>query len=116
MGGYQLMVADEVLRARFRNSFERPEPVVPGQVTEYSIDLHGNNHCFVKGHRIMVQVQSTWFPGIDRNPQKFVPNIFGATQPDYQTAPQRVYQCTLLPSPGEFPAVTSPLEPDRLPG
>ena len=107
MGGYQLMVADEVLRARFRNSFERPEPVVPGQVTEYSIDLHGNNHCFVKGHRIMVQVQSTWFPVIDRNPQKFVPNIFAATQSDYQTATQRVYHCERFPSHVELPVVTS---------
>ncbi len=107
MGGYQLMVADEVLRARFRNSFERPEPVVPGQVTEYSIDLHGNNHCFVKGHRIMVQVQSTWFPVIDRNPQKFVPNIFAATESDYQTATQRVYHCERFPSHVELPVVTS---------
>ena len=109
MGGYQLMVADEVLRARFRNSFERPEPVVPGQVTEYSIDLHGNNHCFVKGHRIMVQVQSTWFPVIDRNPHKFVPNIFAATQSDYQTATQRVYHCERFPSHVELPVVTSRL-------
>ena len=91
MGGYQLMIADEVFRARFRASFERPQPVVTNQVTEYAIDLHTNNHSFLKGHRIMVQVQSTWFPVIDRNPQKFVPNIYKATEGDYQKAIQRVY-------------------------
>jgi hypothetical protein len=76
MRGYQLIIADEVMRARFRNSFERPEPVPAGKAVEYAIGLHGNDHAFLKGHRIMVQVQSTWFPLIDRNPQKFVPNIF----------------------------------------
>ncbi len=98
MGGYQLMIADEVLRARFRNSFEKPEPVVANQVTEYAIDLHSNNHCFLKGHRIMLQVQSTWFPVIDRNPQKFVENIFTATESDYQKATQQVYHSKRFPS------------------
>ena len=76
MGGYELMVADEVFRGRFRNSFEKPEPIPANKVTSYTIDLHTNDHVFLKGHRIMVQVQSTWFPIIDRNPQKYVPNIF----------------------------------------
>ncbi|HYL79078.1 MAG TPA: CocE/NonD family hydrolase, partial [Bryobacteraceae bacterium] len=76
MNGYQLMIADEVLRSRFRNGFEKPEPLVADQVTEFTVDLHSNNHAFLAGHRVMVQVQSTWFPLIDRNPQKFVPNIF----------------------------------------
>lgn len=98
MGGYQLMIANEVLRSRFRRSFAKPEPVVPDQVTEYTIDLHGANHCFRKGHRIMVQVQSTWFPVIDRNPQKFVENIFQATEADYQKATQRVYRSRRYPS------------------
>ncbi len=92
MGGYQLMVAGEVFRARYRRSFEKPERVVPGQVAEYTIDLHGNHHCFRKGHKIMVQVQSTWFPLIDRNPQKYVPNIFEAKDTDFQVARQRVWR------------------------
>ena len=92
MGGYQLMIANEVLRSKFRQSLEKPEPVVPNQVTEYVIDLHGNNHCFLKGHKIMAQVQSTWFPVIDRNPQKFVKNIFTAKDSDYQVATQRVFR------------------------
>ncbi len=92
MGGYQLMIANDVLRGRFRKSFEKPEAITPGQVNEYVIDLHGNSHRFLKGHRIMVQVQSTWFPVIDRNPQKFVENIFKAKESDYQPATQRVFR------------------------
>jgi putative CocE/NonD family hydrolase len=91
LGGFQLMVAGEVLRGRFRNSFEKPEPVVPNKVTPYTIDLHGNHHCFQKGHRIMVQVQSSWFPLYDRNPQKYVANIFEAKDADFQVATQKVY-------------------------
>jgi putative CocE/NonD family hydrolase len=92
MGGYQLMVANEILRGRFRKSFERPEGVAPGQVNEYVIDLHTSNHRFLKGHKIMVQVQSTWFPLYDRNPQRFVPNIFMAKDSDYQRATQRIFR------------------------
>ena len=98
LGGYQLMIADEVFRGRFRNSFEKPEPIVPNQVDEYKVDLHTNDHTFLKGHKIMVQVQSTWFPIIDRNPQKFVPNIFKATDADYQKATQRIYRSGQYPS------------------
>jgi putative CocE/NonD family hydrolase len=98
LGGYQLIIADEVFRGRFRNSFEKPEPIPPNQVTEYKIDLHTNDHTFLKGHKIMVQVQSTWFPIIDRNPQKFVPNIFKATDADYQQATQRIYRSAQYPS------------------
>jgi len=98
MGGYQLMIADEILRGRFRKSFEKPEPVVPNQVNEYVIDLHTNDHRFLKGHKIMVQVQSTWFPLYDRNPQKFVPNIYEAKDSDYQVATQRVYRTRRFPS------------------
>jgi putative CocE/NonD family hydrolase len=105
MNGYQLMIANEVLRARFRNGFEKPEPMVAGQVTEYSIDLHSNNHAYLKGHRVMVEVQSTWFPLIDRNPQKFVPNIFMAAEADYQKAEQRVYRSRRYPSSVELPVV-----------
>jgi len=92
MGGYQLMIADEIMRGRFRNSFTKPEPIPANQVIEYPIDLHTNNHAFLQGHRIMVQVQSTWFPLYDRNPQKFVPNIFLAKETDFQSASQRVFR------------------------
>lgn len=92
MGGYQLMVANEILRGRFRNSFTHPEPIPANQIVEYAIDLRTANHAFLKGHRIMVQVQSTWFPLYDRNPQKFVPNIFLAKAADFQSATQRVYR------------------------
>ncbi len=98
MGGYQLMVANEILRGRFRKSFERPEPVAPNQVNEYVIDLHTADHRFLKGHKIMVQVQSTWFPLYDRNPQKFVPNIYKAKDADYQAATQRVFRSRRFPS------------------
>ena len=92
MGGYQLMVANEIFRGRFRRSFTNPEPVPANQVIEYQIDLHSGNHAFLKGHRIMVQVQSTWFPLYDRNPQKFVPNIFLAKESDFQRTTQRVFR------------------------
>lgn len=98
MAGYQLMIADEIFRGRFRQSFEKPMPIVADQVNEYVIDLHSNNHCFRKGHRVMVQVQSTWFPLYDRNPQKFVENIFKAQPSDYQIATQRVYESSRYPS------------------
>ncbi|HJU55422.1 MAG TPA: CocE/NonD family hydrolase [Pyrinomonadaceae bacterium] len=98
MGGYQLMVANEILRGRFRKSFERPEPVKPDEVNEYVIDLHTSDHRFLKGHKIMVQVQSTWFPLYDRNPQKFVPNIYLAKDADYRPATQRVFRSKRFPS------------------
>ncbi|MGC1485060.1 MAG: CocE/NonD family hydrolase [Candidatus Acidiferrum sp.] len=98
LSGYELMIADEVFRGRFRKSFEKPEPITPGTITPFTIDLHTANHVFKKGHRIMVQVQSTWFPIIDRNPQKFVPNIFEAKESDFQKATQRVYRSKEFPS------------------
>ncbi|MGB0034832.1 MAG: CocE/NonD family hydrolase [Candidatus Acidiferrales bacterium] len=105
MGGFELMVANDVFRGRFRKSFEHPEPIVANQVTPFTIDLHTNDHVFLKGHRIMVQVQSTWFPIIDRNPQKYVPNIFEATEADYQKAIQRIYRSKAYPSHVEIPVV-----------
>lgn len=98
MGGYQLLISGEPIRARFRKSFEKPEPVVPGAVEEYTIDLHWSHHCFRKGHKIMVQVHSTWFPLIDRNPQKYVPNIFEAKDSDFQAARQQVFRSAKYPS------------------
>ena len=98
MGGYQLMIANDVFRGRFRKSFERPEPLVPGEAAEFVVDLHAADHRFLKGHRIMVQVQSTWFPLIDRNPQTFVENIFYAQAADYQPATQRIFRSAAHPS------------------
>jgi predicted acyl esterase len=92
------MIADEVFRGRFRNSFDKPEPIKPNTVTPFTVDLHTANHVFKKGHRIMVQVQSTWFPLIDRNPQKFVPNIFEAKESDFQSATHRIYRSPKYPS------------------
>ena len=92
MSGYQLMIAGDVLRGRYRNSLEKPEPIVPESVTRYEIGFPANDHAFLKGHRIMVQVQSSWFPVIDRNPQRFVQNIFLAKESDFHRATQRVYR------------------------
>ncbi|MBX6363889.1 MAG: CocE/NonD family hydrolase [Gemmatimonadetes bacterium] len=98
MAGYQLMVSNEVFRGRYRNSFERPEPIPANQVVAYTIDLHTQSYTFRKGHRIMAQVQSTWFPLIDRNPQMFVPNIFEAKESDFRKATQRVWRSPTYPS------------------
>jgi putative CocE/NonD family hydrolase len=98
LGGYQLMVTGDVFRGRFIKSFERPAPLVPNQVTGYRIDLHSADYSFLKGHKIMVQVQSTWFPLIDRNPQRFIPNIFQAKDSDYQPAIQTVHRSARNPS------------------
>ena len=91
MSGYEFPVTMEVFRGRFRNSFEKPEPFIPNQPTGIVIDLHQVNHTFLKGHKMMIQIQSTWFPVIDRNPQKFVPNIFEAKSSDYIKATETVY-------------------------
>ena len=92
LNGFELIVADDILRGRYRNGLEKPEPLTPGKVTEFKIDLHPNNHAFLKGHRIMVQVQSTWFPVYDRNPQKYVENIYKASDSDYIKATQKIYR------------------------
>lgn len=107
MGGYQLMVANEVFRGRFRKSFEKPEAIVADQVNEYVISLHGTDHRFLKGHRIMVQVQSSWFPIIDRNPQKYVENIFKAKDSDYQKATQRVFRSKQFASHLKIPVIAN---------
>jgi putative CocE/NonD family hydrolase len=105
MAGFQLIIAGEIFRARFRNSFERPEPVPANKVLKYAIDLHTNAHAFLKGHGIMAQVQSTWFPVYDRNPQKFVPNIFEARASDFVKATQRIYHAARTPSAIVLPVV-----------
>lgn len=98
MAGYQLMVGEEIFRGRYRTSFEKPRPIKPNAVLEYTIDLRGNDHVFRKGHRIMVQIQSSWFPLYDRNPQTFVKSIFSAAPDDYKPATQRIYRTTKYPS------------------
>jgi len=108
MGGYELMIAGDVFRGRYRNSFEKPEPVMPDAVNHYAIDFPANDHVFLKGHRIMVQVQSTWFPVIDRNPQRFVPNIFLAKESDFQPATQRVFRSGRHASYIALPVLESP--------
>jgi putative CocE/NonD family hydrolase len=105
MGGYQLMVASEILRGRYRLGFDRPAPISPNTVAEYVVDLHQQSYRFQKGHRIMVQVQSTWFPVYDRNPQTFVPNIFEAKAVDFRAATQRIYRAARQASYVELPVL-----------
>lgn len=97
MGHFQMLLAGEVFRSRYRNSFSKPEPLVPNEPTRIEFDLRDRYHRFLKGHRIMVQVQSTWFPVIDRNPQKFV-DIYTAKESDFQKATHRVYRSAARPS------------------
>ena len=98
MRGYELMIAGEVLRGRYRTSFERPAPIPPNVVERYTVDLHPQCHTFRRGHRIMVQVQSTWFPLYDRNPQTYVPNIFEAPASAYRARTHRIVRTAAQPS------------------
>lgn len=98
MGGFQLMVSGEILRGRYRTGWDHPTPLVPGRVTPFTVDLHQQAYTFGKGHRIMVQVQSTWFPVYDRNPQTWVPNIFDAPASAYRAQTHRVYRSPRYPS------------------
>ena len=98
LNGYELPVAMEVRRGRYLSSYEKPQPLIPDKPAEWNIPLRDRDHVFAKGHRIMVQIQSTWFPVIDRNPQKFVPSIYKATAEDFVPATQRVYCSADLPS------------------
>jgi putative CocE/NonD family hydrolase len=91
MRGYQQLVRGEIMRGRFRKSFAAPEPFQPNQVTAVDFRLQDVLHTFEKGHRIMVQVESSWFPAFDRNPQRYVPNIFKADASDFITATERVW-------------------------
>jgi predicted acyl esterase len=97
-----------VFRGRYRTSFEKPVPITPDAVLEYSFSLHTQNYSFLKGHRLMVQVQSTWFPIIDRNPQIFVLNIFEAREADFRAATHRIYRSARYPSHLSIPVVTKP--------
>jgi putative CocE/NonD family hydrolase len=105
LAGYQLMVSNEVFRGRYRQGFEKPAPIKPNAVLEYSWSLHTQDYTFRKGHRIMVQVQSTWFPLIDRNPQTYVASIFAAKPEDFKAATHRIYRTSTYPSRVEIPVV-----------
>ena len=108
MGGYQLMVSADIFRGRYRESFETPRALTPDTPLLYRFALPTANHVFRPGHRIMVQVQSSWFPLYDRNPQTFVPSIFEAKSGDYRKAVQRVYHAPGAESFVELPLVTAP--------
>ncbi len=108
LGGYQLMISADILRGRYRHSFSRPQPIVPGKLDDFRFTLPTANHVFLPGHRIMVQVQSSWFPVYDRNPQTYVENIFFAKPGDYRKATIRVASGGHDPSYLDLPVVTSP--------
>jgi putative CocE/NonD family hydrolase len=91
MSNYHMMVRSEVLRGRFRNSFEKPEPFEPNKKTDVSFNLQDINHTFKKGHKLQIQVQSSWFPFIDLNPQTYVPNIFEAKEEDFTKQTHTLY-------------------------
>ncbi len=108
MGGYQLMVSADIFRGRYREGFETPKAIAADKPLQYRFNLPTANHVFLPGHRIMVQVQSSWFPLYDRNPQTFVPNIFWAKPGDYRKAVQRIYHTPDQASFVELPVVSGP--------
>jgi putative CocE/NonD family hydrolase len=108
MGGFQLMVSADIFRGRYRESLENPRPIEANKPLLFRFALPTANHVFLPGHRIMVQVQSSWFPLYDRNPQTFVPNIFWAKAGDYQKATQRIYHSEGQASFIELPLVSRP--------
>jgi putative CocE/NonD family hydrolase len=113
LGGYQLMVAADIFRGRYRESWEIPKPIPANQPLPYRFNLPNANHVFLPGHRIMVQIQSSWFPLYDRNPQTFVTNVFWAKSADYRKAVQRVYHAPDHASFIELPISTDTRPPVR---
>ncbi|MBI3468214.1 MAG: CocE/NonD family hydrolase [Planctomycetes bacterium] len=107
--GYEMMVRSEVFRGRFRNSFEQPQPFVPGEPARIRLELLDVLHRFRQGHQLMIQIQSTWFPLVDRNPQKFVPNIYFAKPEDFQKATHRVYRSAEYPTSLRFGVLPTPV-------
>ena len=103
MAGFELMIVDEIFRGRYRKSYEKPEAAQANKVEEYKFSLHAADHVFLKGHKIMVQVQSTWFPLYDRNPQTYVQNIMTATPADYKAATEKIFGTREYPSHIELP-------------
>jgi len=108
MGGYQLMISADIFRGRYRESFEIAKALEPNKPLPFRFALPTANHVFLPGHRIMVQIQSSWFPLYDRNPQTFVPNIFWAKPSDYRKAEQRIYHAPGQASFIELPLVATP--------
>jgi putative CocE/NonD family hydrolase len=108
MGGYQLMISADIFRGRYRESFETPKAIAADRPLLYRFNLPTANHVFLPGHRLMVQIQSSWFPLYDRNPQTFVPNIFWAKPGDYRKAIQRVYHAPEQSTFIELPIVAAP--------
>lgn len=102
LGGYQQLVRSEAFRGRFRNSFELPEPFVPGEITDVNVPLQDVLHTFKKGHRVMIQIHSTWFPYVDRNPQKYVDNIYKAEASDFIKSTITIYGSSTV-TVGEHP-------------
>jgi putative CocE/NonD family hydrolase len=113
LGGYQLMVSGEILRGRYRESLENPKAITPGAVAPYRVRMPEANHTFLPGHRLMVQVQSSWFPLYDRNPQTFVENIGKAQPGDYRAATQRIWFTPEQASFVELPVVQRPVQATR---
>ena len=105
MSGYELAVSMDIMRGRYRDDPSRPTAIPPGKAIEYRLTLPDADHVFLPGHRIMVQVQSSWFPLYDRNPQTFVPNIFYAQPDDYRKATQRIYHRAGQTSAIELPII-----------
>jgi len=106
MGHFQMLVGADVMRSKFRNSLEHPEPMIPAKVTEIEFDIPDKHHRFKKGHRIMVQLQSTWFPLVDRNPGSFM-NIYVATDSDFTKTVQRLYRSGSQSSYLKLPVIPS---------
>jgi len=97
VGGYQMLVRGDIFRGKYRNSFEHPEPFVPDEVTKVSFSLPDINHCFLKGHKMMIQIQSSWFPLFDRNPQTFT-DIYNCGQDAFRKTTHRVYRSPEYPT------------------
>jgi len=104
-GGYQMLVRGDIFRGKYRNSFEQPEPFTPGEITKVTFTLPDINHTFKKGHRLMIQVQSSWFPLFDRNPQTFT-NIYKCGEDAFQKATHRIYRSSEHPSNIKLPVIT----------
>jgi hypothetical protein len=105
LGGYQLMISADILRGRYRKDFAHPTPVKSGDVERYRWNLPTASHVFLPGHRIMVQIQSSWFPLYDRNPQTYVENVFHAKPEDFRKATQRIYRTGAQASSIDLPVV-----------
>jgi hypothetical protein len=112
LGGYQLMISADIFRGRYRESFSNPKAITPDKPLLYKFALPTADHVFLPGHKMMVQIQSSWFPLYDRNPQTFVPNIFWAKPGDYKKAVQRIYYAPGQETFIELPLVSSPTTGD----